>query len=36
MNQMDVRPSEIMIPWWALALALLVVGLTGLALGLSR
>jgi hypothetical protein len=36
MSQIDVRNSEIVIPWWALSLALLVVGLTGLALGLSR
>ena len=30
---MDVRPSEIVIPWWALTLALLVVGFIGLAIG---
>jgi hypothetical protein len=31
---MDVRKSEIVIPWWALALALLVVGLSGVWIGL--
>jgi hypothetical protein len=30
---MDVRTSEIVIPWWALTLALLVVGFAGLAIG---
>jgi hypothetical protein len=30
----DVKPSELVIPWWALVLALLVVGFTGLAIGL--
>jgi hypothetical protein len=30
----DVRKSEIVIPWWALVLALLVVGSTGLWIGL--
>jgi len=35
MSQMDVRSSEIVIPWWALLLALLFVGLSGLALGLG-
>ena len=33
MSQMDVRNSELVIPYWALFLALLVVGLIGLALG---
>ena len=32
---MEVRTSEIVIPWWALSLALAVVGFFGLALGLS-
>jgi len=36
MSQMYVRDSELVIPWWALSLALLVVGFIGLALGLSR
>ena len=31
---MDVRKSEIVIPWWALTLALLVIGLSGLWVGL--
>jgi hypothetical protein len=31
---MDVRESEIVIPWWALVLALLVVGLSGVWIGL--
>jgi len=35
MSQMDVRSSEIVIPWWALLLALLFMGLLGLALGLG-
>ena len=34
MSQMDIRDSELVIPWWALALALLVVGFAGLAIGL--
>ena len=36
MSQMDVKPSEIVIPWWALLLALMFVGLSGLAYGLSH
>jgi hypothetical protein len=31
---MNVRKSELVIPWWALTLALLLVGLSGLVIGL--